>query len=424
MRLSFLSDAIYPFHHGGKETLQFERSIRLSRRGHAIRIHTMHWWPEHDRAIVRDGVVLEAVSPRTAMYTAKGRRSIWESLAFGLGSLRLLWSPPFDVLDVDQFPFTPFFAARLVCRLRDRPMTATWYEVWDRDYWREYMGWLGPVGFFLQRWAARSADLIFADSRLTARRLTEWLGVDPKRVLVLAPGTNIPSPVAQSPSPLAPSPSPLAQSPSPLAQSPSPLAGEGRGGGYKTLDCIFIGRLLPHKHVDVLLRALALAPGATGLIVGSGPEKDRLIAFAGELGIRDRVSFESPGSHEAVLDRLRAARLLVFPSTREGFGIAVLEANACGVPALVVQHPDNAALELVRDGVTGMICNLDPDQMSALIRAYLGDPLIQSRMSKAALAIAATYTWDAYVNRMEAALKSLFPSPVAGERQEGGQKAA
>ena len=400
MRLAFLSDAIAPYHHGGKETLQHERSIRLAQRGHAVRIHTMHWWPERDREIVRDGVVLHGIAPRVRMYTAKGRRSIWESLAFGLGSLRLLWSPPFDVLDVDQFPFTPFFAARLVCRLRDRPMTATWYEVWDRDYWREYMGWLGPVGFFLQRWAARSADLIFADSRLTARRLTEWLGVDPKRVLILSPGTTIPS------------------------SFPSPLAGEGQGGGSKTVDCIFIGRLLPHKHVDVLLRALALAPGATGLIVGSGPEKDRLIALAGELGIHDRVSFASPGSHEAVLDRLRAARLLVFPSTREGFGIAVLEANACGVPALVVQHPDNAALELVRDGVTGMICNLDPDRMSALIRAYLGDPLIQSRMSKAALAIAATYTWDAYVNRMEAALTPLFPSPIAGERQEGGRKAA
>jgi L-malate glycosyltransferase len=395
MRLSVLSDAIYPFHHGGKETLQFERSIRLARRGHAIRIHTMHWWPERDRAIVRDGVVLQAVAPRTAMYKSNGRRSIWQSVAFGLGSLRLLWSPPFDVLDVDQFPFTPFFAARLVCRLRDRPMTATWYEVWDRDYWREYMGWLGPVGFFLQRWAARSADLIFADSRLTARRLTEWLGVDPKRVLVLSPGTNIPSP-----------------------------SGGGQGGGSKTLDCIFIGRLLPHKHVDVLLRALALAPGATGLIVGSGPEKDRLIALAGELGIRDRVSFESPGSHEAVLDRLRVARLLVFPSTREGFGIAVLEANACGVPALVVQHPDNAALELVRDGVTGIICTLDRDQMAAQIRAYLDDPLLQSRMSKAALAIAATSSWDAYVNRMEAALKSLVPSPSAGEGQGGGMKAA
>jgi glycosyltransferase involved in cell wall biosynthesis len=196
------------------------------------------------------------------------------------------------------------------------------------------------------------------------------------------------------------------------------------GESSKTVDCVFVGRLLAHKHVDVFLRALALAPGVTGLVVGGGPEKHRLIALAAELAISDRVSFESPASHEAVLDRLRGARLLVFPSTREGFGVAVLEANACGVPALVVQHPDNAALELVRDGVTGIICDLAPEPMAAQIKAYLADPLIQTRMSKAALANAATYSWDAYVNKMEAALKSLngeIPSPLAGE---GGQKAA
>jgi glycosyltransferase involved in cell wall biosynthesis len=390
MNLSFLSDAVYPFHHGGKETLHYERSVRLARRGHAVRVLTMHWWSGRDSSIARDGIVFQSVAPRTAIYTSKGGRSIWESVAFGLGSLRLLWSPPFDVLDVDQFPFTHFFAARLVCWLRDRPMTATWYEVWDRDYWREYMGRLGPVGFFLQRFAARSADLIFADSRLTARRLTEWLDVDPHRVLVLSPGVS----------------------------SLSPLAREGRGGGSKQVDCIFVGRLLAHKHVDIMLRALALIPGATGLIVGSGPEKERLIALAGELSIRDRVTFESPATHEAVLDRMRGARLMVFPSTREGFGVAVLEANACGLPALVVQHPDNAALELVRDDVTGIICDLAPHSMAANIRVYLADPALQARMSNAARATAATYSWDAYVNKMEAALQSLvgeIPSPRADE---------
>ena len=375
MKLSFLTDAVYPFHHGGKETLHYERSVRLARRGHAVRILTMHWWPERKRSIARDGIVFQSVAPRTALYTSKGGRSVLESVVFGLGSLRLLWSPPFDVLDVDQFPFTHFFAARLVCRLRDRPMTATWYEVWDRDYWRAYMGRLGPVGFFLQRFAARSADLIFADSRLTARRLTEQLGVDPHRVLVISPGVDV-GPV------------------------PSPLLA-------KAIDCIFIGRLLAHKHVDVLLRALALTPGVTGMIVGSGPETSRLITLAHELGISDRVSFESPASHETVIERLRSARLLVFPSTREGFGVAVLEANACGVPALVVQHPDNAALELVRDGVTGIIGDLAPEPMAEQIRNFLADALMQSRMSKAARATAATYSWDAYVNKMEAALMSL-----------------
>ena len=65
-----------------------------------------------------------------------------------------------------------------------RPLTATWYEVWDRAYWRRYLGWLGPIGFWMQRFGARHADLVFADSALTATRLTSWLGVDPGKVIV------------------------------------------------------------------------------------------------------------------------------------------------------------------------------------------------------------------------------------------------
>ena len=382
MRIAILSDAIYPFHHGGKETLQYERSIRLAQRGHSVRVHTMHWWRERHREIVRDRVVFDAISPRVRLYTAKGSRSIWESVVVGLGSLSLLWSPAFDVLDVDQFPFTPFFAARLVCRLRHRPMTATWYEVWDRDYWREYMGWLGPIGFWLQKFAARSADLILADSALTARRLTQWLGVDGSRVIVLSPGTTV--------------------------------SGEDQGGGpaRKMIDCIVIGRLLHHKNVDVFLHALALLPGVTGLVVGSGPEKSRLEALARQLGIAERVRFESPDTHDAVLARLRASRLLVFPSTREGFGVAVLEAAACGVPSLIVQHPNNAAVELVRHRENGLICNLHAQAMAAEIRGYLADEAIQARMSRIAQQRARVYTWDAYVNGMERALQSLVDVPL------------
>jgi glycosyltransferase involved in cell wall biosynthesis len=380
LNLAFLSDAIYPYHHGGKETLQYERAVRLARRGHAVRVHTMHWWPEKHAEVVHDGIALHAISPQVPLYTRKGGRSIWQSIVVGLGSLRLLWSAPFDLLDVDQFPFTPFFAARLVCWIRRRPMTATWYEVWDAAYWREYMGWLGPVGFWLQRLAARSADRIFADSRLTARRLTQWLGVDMQRVTLLSPGTVV----------------------DPPSDAPQ----------RKMVDCIVIGRQLRHKHLDVFLLAMATLPAVTGLVVGSGPEHERLVELAQDLGITDRIKFESPDSHEAVLARLRASRLLVFPSTREGFGMAVLEANACGVPALVIQHADNAALELVRPGETGLVCELHPEAIATAIRTYLADDLAQARMSSAAQAFAAGFTWDSYVERMEAALMS-FASPPA-----------
>ncbi|MEO6797442.1 MAG: glycosyltransferase family 4 protein [Candidatus Dormibacter sp.] len=376
MKLAVLCDAIYPYTQGGREALHFQRSTRLARRGHAVRIYTSHWWPEREGEIVRDGVVLHAITPRMMLYTRRGRRSKLRAIGFGLGALRLLWSPEFDVLDVDQFPFTHFFAARLVCALRRRPMTATWHDVWDAATWRRRAGWLAPVGIVLQRAAARQADLVFANSALTATRLTNWLGVDPRRVLILPP-----SGVESLPS---------------------------REALPKTIDCIFVGRLVPHTHVDVLLHALATLPEVTAVIVGNGPERPRLEALVTRLGLASRVGFESPGSHEAVLERLRAARLLTFPSTREGFGIAVLEANACGVPALIVKHPDNAALEMVRQGENGLVCGLDTARMAEAIRGFLADPACQLRMSKAARSVASTYSWETYVTRMVGSLQSLI----------------
>jgi glycosyltransferase involved in cell wall biosynthesis len=256
------------------------------------------------------------------------------------------------------------------------------------------MGWMGPIGFLLQRFAARLPDLIVADSKLTAARLTAWLGIDPNRVVVISPGVQF-----DSPSPLS-------------GLFPSVIAGEGRGGEAKKYDCIFVGRLLAHKHVDVLLQVLARLPGVTALIIGTGPEKVRLLALSSSLGVTDRVTFESPTDRTRVLEYLQASRLFVSLSTREGFGVSVLEANACGVPALVVQHADNAATELIDDGVNGIIATLAPDALADQIRRYLADPAAQHRMVQAARSNAARYTWDAYVTSWEAAVGALLPKPL------------
>lgn len=376
MRLAVLCDALYPYGQGGRETLHFERSTRLARRGHAVRVHTVHWWPEDSSEIVRDGVVVSAITGRRSTYTAEGRRSRRHVLLFSLSSLRLLWSPAFDVLDVDQFPYLHILVARVVCSLRRRPMTVTWHEVWDLNTWRSRAGLIGHVGYALQRWGARSADLVFANSALTATRLSTWLGVDPRRIVILPP-SGVETVRDREPAP-------------------------------KTIDCIFIGRLLPHTHVDLLLKALAGLPGVTAAIVGGGPDRDRLASLASDLGILGRVSFESHGTRDSVLARLRSARLFTYPSTREGFGTAVLEANACGIPALIVKHADNAAVEIVRDGENGLVCGLDPNQIATSIRQFLDDPAAQARLSRAARSVASAYSWENYVTRMLGSLHSLI----------------
>lgn len=392
MRIAILSDAVLPWHRGGKETLHFERSRRLAARGHDVRVFTMHWWPQRERVIVRDGVTFEAICPLVRMYTRAGRRSIWETVVFGLATVRLLWGWDFDVLDVDQFPFLPSVTAWLVCRLRRKPMTATWYEVWSSRYWREYMGWLGLIGGMLQRIAVRCGELIFADSQLTAERLTAWLSVAPDRVVRLPPAGLESLPRGE------------------------PLP--------KVVDCVFIGRLLPHKHVDVLIEALAELPSVSGLIIGSGPERDRLGSLVARLAVAGRVTFAGALSREDATTRLRGSRLLVLPSTREGFGLSVFEANAYGVPALIIRHPDNAALEMVRDGENGLVCDLDPVAIAARIRSFLDDPVMQARMSHAAIQAASGFSWEAYVTRMLRAIESLRPRVlVPGEAPPGAPAA-
>ncbi len=172
-------------------------------------------------------------------------------------------------------------------------------------------------------------------------------------------------------------------------------------------DCVFVGRLLPHKNVDVLIRAVAALPGVSCLILGRGPERERLERLAESLGVGARVRFESPPDQIELFARLKTARLFVLPSTREGFGIAVWEANACGLPALVVRHPDNAALELVAPGNNGLVCDPGPDQMAAAIRVYLADPQEQQRMRRLAITNAARYSWESHVSRLEQLYRDL-----------------
>ena len=131
------------------------------------------------------------------------------------------------------------------------------------------------------------------------------------------------------------------------------------------------GRLAPVKgHADLLAALAPLLRGEKALlrIAGDGPEQERLVALAAELGVSDTVEFL--GFRSDLPELMRAADLFVLPSRMEGFGLAVVEAMAAGVP-VVATHvggvpevvPDWAVDELVGPG--------DPAAMRAAIERVL-----------------------------------------------------
>ncbi len=163
-------------------------------------------------------------------------------------------------------------------------------------------------------------------------------------------------------------------------------------------DVIFVGRLIKDKHVDVLLRACAGTPVKL-TVIGDGPERASLEALAAELKVP--VTFTGFMEEDALIGRLKAAKVFVLPSTREGFSITTLEAMACGLPVITVDAPRNYAQDLVEDGVTGRIVALDEKSIGDAIAGLIADEGRRKAMSAACARAAEPYDWDRIVRHLE-----------------------
>ncbi len=107
-------------------------------------------------------------------------------------------------------------------------------------------------------------------------------------------------------------------------------------------------------------------------LFGNGPETPRLEALVDELGLREIVHFAGHRPEEEVDAALGRAACLATASEREGYGLVVVEAAAHGTPSVVVAGPENAAVELVDDGVNGRVASsADADDLAAAILGVL-----------------------------------------------------
>lgn len=341
--VALVTDALYPYHRGGKEIRYYEVSRRLA--DHAdVRIYTMNWWRGERRR--REGAVsYEAISPLLPLYAGQ-RRSVKQAVVFALACLRLMFRR-FDVIEADHMPYIQLFTLRLVASVRRKRLVVTWHETWGPRYWREYMGSLGRMGWWCERFAMRLPDAIIAASRETAKRLEEWLGGDVP-ILVAPNGVDMDQIDRADPA-------------------------------REITDIVTVGRLLDHKRVDRLIDALALlhADGVavTCRIIGDGPEREALHEQARALGVAHAIDFRHDvRGQDDLYSLLKAGRVFVFPSEREGFGIAVLEALACGLPVVTTSAPDNLARHLVSTAARGMVCEPSAPAIANAVRGVLGSP--------------------------------------------------
>jgi glycosyltransferase involved in cell wall biosynthesis len=347
-RIAFVSDGVYPFNFGGKEKRLHEISKRLVKDGRDVHIYTMKWW-DGPKKIKQNGVTLHAISRKYDLYVGE-RRSIKQGVMFGLACFKLLFRR-FDLVDVDQIPFFPLYSMRVVCWLRHKKLYASWHEVWGREHWHEYMGATGTLASWTEQLSFRLPDRIISNSDHTSRRL-KAVGVDSSRIRTVPLGVDLDL----------------------IFNAPR---------ATQTSDIIYVGRLLEHKNVDVLIKAIARVkktrPDVTAIIVGDGPERLSLEKLARRLKLLDNLTFYNfVDDHIELYGLMKSSRTLVLPSVREGFGLVVVEANACGLPVITTTHDQNAAKDLIIEGQNGLLADATPEEIAGRLLLILAEPTAQS----------------------------------------------
>jgi glycosyltransferase involved in cell wall biosynthesis len=167
---------------------------------------------------------------------------------------------------------------------------------------------------------------------------------------------------------------------------------------------VCVGRLVPHKRMHLLIKAIpdvvAAHPDVTVSIVGSGPQLDALRRLAPDLGLADRVIFHGQVSNERREQLLREAWLTVNPSAGEGWGLSVIEANACGIPAVAFRVP--GLQDSVVHSRTGWLVDPDAELGPAISDALatLADPPTAAAWSQRAREWAQGFSWDTTTTRL------------------------
>jgi teichuronic acid biosynthesis glycosyltransferase TuaC len=198
------------------------------------------------------------------------------------------------------------------------------------------------------QWAAKHAAGLIAVSNGLKRRL-EKLGTPAHRINMLRNGVDL------------------------TTFRPCDRHAERHALGFTRPTLLAVGNLVPKKRHALVVEALGSLPGVDLAIVGDGPERPRIEALAGRLGVSDRVRFLGAKPQEALPAIYSAADLLVHPSLREGWPNVLLESMACGTAVVVA--PFDGVSDIVAGPHAGRILRqATPDCLAETVHDLLASP--------------------------------------------------
>ena len=339
-------------HAGGAEIHLFEIFGRLADRGHRVRMVCSGWAGAAPRATVR-GIAVRRIGGRHS-FALLGRSAVRRAIAEE--------RPEIVVEDINKLPLFLASATDLpFCVLVPHLFGVTAFQ--EAPWPMAAAVWLGerPLPRAYRRAAFHAISESTRDD-LVAR------GVAAARIRVIHPGVD--------------------------GEHFRPSPGEPRSSEPRFL---YVGRLKRYKGIALAIRAIAVARRSRADlrldIAGTGDHRPALERLASELGQADAVTFHGFVSEERKISLLRTTWANLFPSPKEGWGITVVEAAACGTPSLASDSP--GLRDSVRHTETGyLVPHGDVDALAARMLELAGDPALVARLGAAARRFAQRLSWD------------------------------
>lgn len=374
MKIAFIYDCAYPWVKGGAEKRLYEIGIRLAEKGHEVHWYCIGWWLHENRLkdIEFDGIKYHGVCKPLKLYV-NGRRSIKAAIRFSLSLIGPLSRERFDIIDCQNFPYFSCFSGKFASIINRSNFIITVLEYWG-DYWYKYLGKMGVFGKIIENSIFKLSKNIITISNQLKNDLSFYDG----SLYVIPDGV------------------------------PFDIISNVKPSKEKS-DVIFVGRLIKHKNVDILLNALNLIKkegiNIKCFIIGNGPEKKNLESLAEKLNLRESVRFlgRVPRDDD-VYSYMKSSKVFVFPSTREGAGLVTLEANAAGLPVITTDHPLNASRELINDK-NGILFDFSHHDLKDKIIYMLNR---HEDFKKDCIKFAKNYSWDNIAKLTEKVYKRIL----------------
>lgn len=283
-------------------------------------------------------------------------------------------SKDFDVVVDDVAHAVPFWSPKFT----RKPVVAIVHHVHQKVVERELPFALRSFVRRAERSVKGTYRNIIAVSQTTKRDLIEQLGVEDPRISVIPHGID--------------------------------HAKYRPGSKFDEPTIAWVGRMKKYKNLDHLVKAFKLVKGrardAKLILVGRGEEEARIRSLVNEMKLSD-VEFAGwvPEGEKARI--LQGAWCIVYTSEVEGWGMGVIEANACGTPAIA--YNSKALAETIVDGETGLLIEYgDVNGLAEKLTDFIQDGGLRRRLSEGALRYSRNFDWEKTAAQTEEYLETIL----------------